>query len=439
LPNDDGFDKYTLDAAEIPHAPRIVLLPRTVDQIREIIRTARQHDIPIVARGAGTGYSGGAVPTCGGAVLSIEKMTSIIEIDPDRRTALVETGVITYDLDSEAQKHGLFYPPDPASQKESTVAGNIAECAGGLRCVKYGVTRDYVLGLEMVTSDGELIKTGMLANNEDVPDITSLLIGSEGTLGIVTKALLKLIPIPECRETHFLTFADEIEAASLVGAIRNAGTIPCVLEFMDRGALHCSAGHLGLDNFTGAGAVLLVELDGSAVEVAADSRRLEALIESSGALSHRRTSDDTERDSVWQLRRELSTAVKSQSAVKTSEDVCVPLSKFTELVKSIQEIGKHLGVKTASFGHAGDGNLHVCFLVEKLDDTTSAKIEEAKEQLLRAALEMRGTISGEHGIGFTKKPHLLQEVGAENIDLFRRVKSAFDPTSIVNPDKIFDL
>jgi glycolate oxidase len=434
--SDDRFGEYARDATEIEHAPDFVILPETREEVAEAVRLSRSHRFPLIARGAGTGYSGGAVAICGGVVLSLERMNRILRIDPEQRTALVETGVITYNLDTEAGKHGLFYPPDPASYKESTLGGNLAECAGGLRCVKYGVTKDYVLGLEYVDYSGNLCVAGSMNDSDEACDITSLMIGSEGTLGIVTRMHLRLMPIPETRRTFLYAFRRQMDAARAVAAIRESGVVPCVMEFMDGNALESVVRYLGSADMPKSAALLLIELDGEPSEVEKDSRAVEDLVLQHNPVINRQTADAEEREKLWTLRRELSTAVKEYSVVKTSEDVCVPLTRFADLVGMIRDIGTKHGLATAAFGHAGDGNLHVCFIIPKLSDTVLHKMQAAKEDLLRITLAMGGTISGEHGIGFTKKDFLCREVGEDVMEIFRLVKKSFDPDNLINPGKI---
>lgn len=436
-PGDGRFLDYARDATEIEHIPDLVITPENVADVALAVKLSRRYSFPLVARGAGTGFSGGAVATRGGVVLSVERMNRILKIDAESRTALVEPGVITHDLDQAANRHGLFYPPDPASHKESTLAGNLAECAGGLRCVKYGVTRDYVLGIEYVDYAGDVRLAGSMVDGDESLDITSLMIGSEGTLGIVTRMHLRLLPVPEARRTFLYTFREGIDAARAVAAIRSSGIVPCVLEFMDGNALDAVNRYLGRSDMPSAAALLLVELDGSVSEVNKDSETVAALMPEHMPVISRQTADSAEREKLWELRRELSTAVKNCSVVKTSEDVCVPLTRFADLVSRISEIGIERNLQTAVFGHAGDGNLHVCFVIPEMSDCIRTSMEVAKSELLRATLQMGGTISGEHGIGFTKREFLSEEVGDDVIEMFRLVKQSFDPDHLLNPGKIF--
>ncbi|MFH1892284.1 MAG: FAD-linked oxidase C-terminal domain-containing protein [Candidatus Zixiibacteriota bacterium] len=432
----DNFGEYLHDATEIDHTPDLVVFPRSCSQVSRLVQLANKHAFIVVARGAGTGFSGGAVATHGGVIVSIEKMNRILEIDAQNRSATVETGVITYDLDQAANRHGLFYPPDPASHRESTLGGNLAECAGGLRCLKYGVTKDYVLGLEYVDYEGNIHRTGSMSDTSESLDLASLLTGSEGTLGIVTSTQLRLLPMPESRMTFLYTFRDEVDAARAVSEIRRSGILPCAMEFMDRGAIGPVVAHLKLADMQSSTAMLLIELDGSDDDVRRDVAALMPLVRRFNPIIQRQAADDNERESLWQIRRELSTVVKALSKVKTSEDVCVPISKFADLVAEIQSIGSKHGLQTGSFGHAGDGNLHVCFIIPELTDEVRSAIEVAKAQLLRATLALGGTISGEHGIGFTKKKYLSEELGDDGIELLRIIKQSFDPGGIINPGKI---
>lgn len=434
---DSEFDEYVHDATEIDHAPDLVIFPESTEEVALAAKLSRKHRFPLIARGAGTGYSGGAVATEGGVILSIERMNQIEGIDPEERTALVQPGVITYDLDLAANEYNLFYPPDPASYKESTLAGNLAECAGGLRCVKYGVTKDYVLGIEYVDYEGSIRTAGSLSASDDMFDVTSLMVGSEGTLGIVTRIQLRLLPRPKARSTFFCTFANQVDAARAVTAIRDSGVIPCVMEFMDGNAIDSVTKYLNLSDMPQAAAMLLVEIDGTAEDVDRDSRIVTESLPKFSPLVNRQTTDDDEREKLWEIRRELSTAVKEYSKIKTSEDVCVPVSRFADIVTEISRIGEKHGLHTASFGHAGDGNLHVCFIIPELSDDILHRMESAKTELLNRTLDMGGTISGEHGIGFTKKDFLEREVGEDVIDLFKRVKRSFDPDNLINPGKMF--
>jgi glycolate oxidase len=436
-PNDDRFEPYCSDATEIMSAPDIVVFPLDVGEVSRIVIWAREHDVPVVARGAGTGYSGGAIATHGGIVLSVEKLDKIIAIDKDNRTAIAESGVITHNLDLAANEVGLFYPPDPASHKESLLGGNIAECAGGLRGAKYGVTKDYVIGIEYVDAEGEICTVGSLSDRRDEFDIMSLLIGSEGTLGIVTKAQFRLLPSPEMTVTFLFTFADETDAAQVVGEIRARGVLPCVMEFMDHGSIAAVAEQAAFHELKDSNALLLVELDGDETEVAENASTVIEIAAGYRPLISREAKDHSERESLWEIRRGLSTAVKAVSRIKTSEDVCVPVNRFVDIVSEIQRVGESLKLKTAAFGHAADGNLHVCFLVDELTDEIKSRLESAKAQLLRATIHMGGTISAEHGIGITKKAFLEEEIGRDGIELLRAVKRSFDPENRLNPNKVF--
>jgi glycolate oxidase len=436
LSSELAFAEYTHDATEIEHAPDLVVLAESPDDVCDLVKLSVQFNFPIIARGAGTGYSGGAVATHGGVVLSLEKMNRILSIDPGARTALVEPGVITHDLDLAANNHGLFYPPDPASHKESTLGGNLAECAGGLRCVKYGVTRDYVRGVVYVDYTGAIRYAGSLSQKSTSCDVMPLLIGSEGTLGIITKIELRLIPLPECTRSFLFAFDSENDAAGMVAAIRKAGIVPCALEFMDGEAIACAIEYLKPDDMPKADALLLVEVDGTAADVDREAEAVGSIARDFKPSVSRTAFSAPEREHLWQIRRELSTAVKSFSKVKTSEDVCVPISKFPQIVKSIREIGARQSLRVASFGHAGDGNLHVCFIIPELTEEILSRLSSAREELLHATLALGGTISGEHGIGFTKKKYLVEEVGEDGIELFKLIKRSFDPDNRINPGKI---
>ncbi len=428
---------YSFDATNKIVPPEAVAFPATPEEISAILKLANLRGFPVVARGAGTGFTGGSLPVGGGLILSTERMKKIIEIDTDNLTAEVEPGVITGDLQAAVERHGLFYPPDPTSFKFSTIGGNIAECAGGPRAVKYGVTRDYVLGLEVVLPTGEIIKTGGKTLKGVVGyDLTRLIVGSEGTLGVVTKAQLKLIAQPETRKMMLVKFAKLEDAARTVTDIIRRCIVPSTLELIDNASLRCvdDFTHMGLG---GVEAVLLIEVDGRSESVEKDVLDIEVICKENSSTEFRAATDKFEVRDLWKVRRSISPALKRLKSLKLNEDVVVPRSKLVELITGVEQISKARGVIIASFGHAGDGNIHVNIMVDKDDEEDCAKGLRAVEDVFKLTISLGGTISGEHGVGTTKMPYIDMELGATTIEAMKRIKEALDPRGILNPGKIF--
>ena len=419
----------------------LVVLPGTTHEVSQIVRLCSGSRVPIVARGAGTGYTGGAVPTRGGVVLSLERMNRILEVDQLNLLARVQPNVITGDLQDEVEKVGLFYPPDPASLRQSAIGGNVAECAGGPRAFKYGTTRRYVLALEAVLPTGEVIHTGSKAVKNVVGyDLTQLLVGSEGTLAIITEITLRLIPRPEARATLLAEFADITHAVDAVTQLIHRRVVPAAVELVDGPSLAALAAHAGrLMATPGTGAVLIVEVDGSHAAVGPDILLVEDACRAAGSILLKRAASDAERDDLWQLRRELSPALKKISNIKLNNDIVVPRGRIPELFTLVKEIEAESGLPIASFGHAGDGNIHVNIMIPENGDVAEATVrgERAVRRLFEGVVALEGSISGEHGIGFTKAPYLGLELSPEEIAVMKRVKSAFDPYGILNPGKIF--
>jgi glycolate oxidase len=430
------FEDCSHDATDIIRPPSAAITVTSASQIPPVLRTLASAKIPVIPRGAGTGYTGGASADFGGVVLSLLGLNRILEIDATRMRAIVEPGVITQVLADAAAEQGLFYPPDPASVKESSIGGNVAECAGGLRCKKYGLTKDYVIGLEGYDISGELIRTGAF-NSAETYDLGSILIGSEGTLAIITKIALELIEPPRFRRTFFATYADQAGAAHVVSEIMASGVIPAVLEFMDGDAIACSLAYLNLTDLIPAAAALVIELDGDEESVRAETDSVVAIIKAHEPMQFEETEDDVRRDYLWTLRRSISRAITAAAKLRVSEDVCVPPSKLPRLVEALPALGAKHNLRVNSFGHAGDGNLHVNFLASDNSAATHERIHAAVFELFELALALDGTISGEHGIGTTKKEFLPLEIAPSTLELFRGLKTAFDPNHLINPGKIF--
>jgi len=428
---------YSYDARIDGHIPDCVVFPSSAQEISKILILANTYRFPVIPRGAGSGLTGGSVPVKGGVVISFTKMNRIIEIDSKNLIAIVEPGVITYILQEEVAKYGLFYPPDPASYKYSSIGGNVAECAGGPNSLKYGVTRDYVLGLEVVKPTGEIITTGVKTMKGVVGyDLTRLFVGSEGTLGIITKIILKLIPLPEAKATILALFKDVDEACEAVTAIIAARIVPSTMEFMDRASIQCSekANPMGLPQEIGG--LLLIEVDGEQESIASQSEKIKRIVVAHNAVSCIVTQDPKEADRLWQARRTLSQATYNLNPIKIAEDVVVPRSHIPELIHSLEEMEKKYGIPILSFGHAGDGNFHVSIMIED-NAIHRAKAKEAVREIFAETLRLGGTLSGEHGIGIAKAPYLSMELSPEVIDTMRKIKQLLDPHNILNPDKIF--
>jgi glycolate oxidase len=395
--------------------------------------------VPLVVRGAGTGYTGGAVPTSGGIVLSMARLSRILEIDEVNLIAVVEPNVINGDLQRAVERVGLFYPPDPASLETSSIGGNVAECAGGPRAFKYGTTKRYVLALEAVLPTGDIIQTGSKAVKNVVGyDATQLLVGSEGTLAIITRITLRLIPKPPARATLSASFPHIRQAVDAVSALIARRAIPAAIELIDGDSLRAVESYLGRSVVApGATALLIVECDGSAAAVEEEIANVAAACADTGALEVRRAAGEAERDELWHVRRQLSLALRATGLLKINHDVVVPRGRVPELFDVIAGLKQRYQLRIASFGHAGDGNIHVNLMVDKDDSAERARAVQAERELFVHVVALEGSISGEHGIGFAKARYLPIELSAETIALMKRLKHAFDPNGILNPGKIF--
>jgi glycolate oxidase len=429
---------YSYDATGKEFLPDAVAYPLNAEEIRRTVLLANEHRFPVVPRGAGSGFSGGSLPVRGGVILSTEKMDRIISIDVENLIAIVEPGVVTETLKNEVKKRGLFYPPDPASFKFCTIGGNLAECAGGMCAVKYGVTRDYVLGLEAVLGSGELVRTGVSTVKGVVGyDLTRMIVGSEGTLGIITKATLKLIPLPESADTLLAFFPfNELGAKAVAGIVQDRIT-PCAMELMDRTAVDCVREIADLSIPEGTGCALLIEVDGAAESVAMEADRVEEACRRFGAIEVRRAADAAGREKLWELRRSISPAIRKVNPVKINEDIVVPRSRLPEMFSFLSGLAERKKLKIVNFGHAGDGNIHVNIMISGKDEEERRRADEAVEAVFRKTVELGGTISGEHGIGIAKAPYMEIEVGPLGVSVMKRLKNCFDPNGILNPGKIF--
>ena len=429
---------YSYDGTFEECNPDVVVLPESTTQVSEIIKLAGRESIPIVTRGMASGLAAASVPFNGGIVLVMTRMDKVIELDLENATIHVEAGIVTADLQSHVEKHGLFYPPDPSSIRHSTIGGNIACNAGGPRCLKYGVTGDYVLGLTVVLADGQILKTGGKVIKDVVGyDLKSLFTGSEGTLGIITEALIKLTAKPKFARTALVEFLSIDDASKPVNGILLAGIVPATLELMDQTAINCieQAMHLGLP--TDVAAFLLIESDG--VDLANTIQEIEEIAkicEKTGATKVTVAKDETERANLWKARRSISPSLARLAPNKLGEDITVPRSAIPEAVKRLKAISEKFGLPIVIFGHAGDGNLHPNILFDKRDPEQMKKVEQMVAEEFSVALELGGTLSGEHGVGTLKRPYIQKALGNVSVEIQKKIKQVLDPQNILNPGKV---
>ncbi len=418
------------------HLPEAVALPRTTGAVSRILRFAHQHRIPVTPRGAGHGYVGGCVPVQGGLVLSLARMNRIKEINAADFVAVVQPGVVTQKLQEAVEKKGLFYPPDPASRADSTLGGNIATNAGGPRCLKYGVTREYVLGLEVVLADGAVARLGGRTHkNKAGFDLTRLFVGSEGLLGVVTEATLKLLPLPPYRACLAVGFASTRQATRAIAAIFGKGFLPCALEIADAFTLAAASRRTGSRLLGQCGGHLIVELDGQKSSVLSELRGLEQAVRTAQPLFVQRGygAEGTER--IWQIRREFSYALRDTGLTKLNEDIVVPRGRLEELFRFAERLQNKHSFPVACFGHAGDGNIHVNLMVDSKQPHSQTRQEAALDELFRFVLGIGGAITGEHGIGLAKKRWWPMAAAAEVRALHHALKCALDPHGLLNPGK----
>lgn len=431
-----GTDRWHASAM-----PEAVVQATTRDEVVATLRFANDQGIPVTTRGAGVGYVGGCVPVSGGILLSVKKMNRILEIHTGDGIAVVEPGVILDDLQAAVREQGWYYPPDPASLKECSVGGTIATNAGGPRCVKYGVTRHYVLGLEVVLPDGQILDTGGRCHkNKTGLDLIGMFVGSEGLLGVITKATLRLIPHPEARAMLTATFPTFELAAEAVQAILNGGWQPSGLEITDGFTLQAARDYLGPGKLPDGDAHLIVELDGRHDTILQDLSALRALVDSLGAISMEEARDPAACEAIWKLRREFSYSLRATGLIKLNEDIVVPRSKLVDLIRFARQLEKDTGIPVACFGHAGDGNIHTNLMVKDYETDPEARDRAAAalDLLFQWIIANRGQITGEHGVGLAKKRWFRDAVGPVSDDLHRRLKEALDPKGILNPGKFLE-
>jgi len=440
LTEQEDLVPYAFDGtASLKEMPDAVLFAHSATEVSSILRIADERRITVVTRGSGTGLSGGSVPSESCIVLCLAQMDKVLEVDSKNLTLLAETGAITAKIADAAATAGLFYPPDPGSMKISTIGGNVAENSGGLRGLKYGVTRDYVMGLEVVLANGEILWTG----GKCVKDVAGysmrdLFIGSEGTLGVITKVLIKLIPKPAARKTLLATFSEMDKAAETVSAIIAEKIIPCTLEFLDNTTINCVEDYAAVGLPRDAAAILLMETDGHPASVEEEADQMAKLARANGATDVTIAADEAQATQLASARRTAFSALARVAPTTILEDATVPRSELAKMVRFCQEAADRHNLKIGTFGHMGDGNLHPTFLTDERNEEEIHRVELAMKEIFDYAVELGGTITGEHGVGLAKKPFLTGALGEKPVNAMRRVKAAFDPNGILNPGKIFD-
>lgn len=434
----EKVEPYGADAVKEKFPPEAVVFPETTAEMSEILKLANSEIFPVTARGGGVGYTGGAVPVDGGIVIGTDRMNKIVEINADDLYVICQPGITTFELQQAVEKHGVFFPPDPASYKDSYIGGNIAENAGGMRTPKYGNTKRYVLGLEVVTATGEIIRTGGKTEKNVVGfDLTGLMCGSEGMLGIITEATLKLLPMTETTSTVRASFKTMEAACKVLTKFTPVGILPMAMEVIDKYCIEAIEQNYAFGLSKDASAILLVAVDGSAEEVAKNAETIERILGENGGFDILRAKSKEDEDKLWDVRRAISPSLMKFGTLKINEDVVVPRSKVPELVARIEEIGKRHNTFVANFGHAGDGNIHVNFVINRENPEEIARARECVAETFKLSVELGGTISGEHGIGYVKAPYMDYAIDKPTLSIMKGIKKVFDPNGILNPGKMF--
>ncbi|WP_078394922.1 FAD-binding oxidoreductase [Shouchella patagoniensis] len=429
---------YAFDASFGTHLPDAVFQPMSKEEVSSVLKLANKHTVPVYPRGQGTSLSGGPLPVYGGVVLDCSQWNQKLEIDADDMVAVVSPGVLTAAINEKAGELGLMYPPDPSSAHVSTIGGNLAENAGGPRGLKYGVTKDYVLGLEVVTPEGEIVRTGgRTVKNVTGYDLTKLIVGSEGTLAVITEATLKLVPKPKATKTLLALFEDIVDSGKAISKILKNGIVPAKMELMDQASIEAVEAYEPTGLPIDVDALLLIELDGHPAAIEEEIREVERQCRSVFAREVRVAQTDQEAAEFWKARKLVSPAIVRIKPTKISEDATVPRSKIPAMFAALKEIKATYNVDLVVFGHAGDGNLHPNIIADVRDREEMARVEQAVAAIFEAAVSLGGTLSGEHGIGTMKAPFMEMEVGTAGLDLMKRVKQSWDPNGIMNPGKIF--
>ncbi len=434
----EKVEPYGADAVKEKFPPEAVVFPESTAQVVEILKLANEYLFPVTARGGGVGYTGGAVPVEGGIVVGTDRMNKIVEISPDDFYVVCQPGLTTLALQQAVEKYGLLFPPDPASYKNSYIGGNIAENAGGMRTPKYGVTKHSVLGLEVVTATGEIIRTGgRTVKNVVGFDLTGLMCGSEGLLGIITEATLKLLPMPEATSTVRASFKTMEEACRVLTKFTPEGLLPMAMEVIDRNCVGAIEQNYAFGLSPEAGAILLVAVDGARQQVETDSRLVERILTEHGGFDVLRAHSKEDEDKLWDVRRAISPSLMKYGTLKINEDVVVPRSKVSQLVARVEEIGRKYNTFVANFGHAGDGNIHVNFMCDRDNPDSIARARQCVKETFALSVELGGSISGEHGIGYVKAAYLDMAIDKPTLEVMKGIKKVFDPNGILNPGKMF--
>ena len=434
----ERVEPYGADAVKEKFPPEAVVFPESARQISGILKLANEFLFPVTARGGGVGYTGGAVPVDGGIVVGTDRMNKILEINADDLYAICQPGLTTFDLQQRVEKHGLLFPPDPASYKNSFIGGNIAENAGGMRTPKYGNTKYSVLGLEVVTATGEIIRTGgRTLKNVAGFDLTGLMCGSEGMLAIITEATLKLLPLPEATATVRASFKTMEAACEVLTKFTPEGLLPMAMEVIDKNCIGAIEENFAFGLSKDANAILIVAVDGAKEQVRRDAKLIEDILEANSGFDILRSKTKEEENKLWDVRRAISPSLMKYGTLKLNEDVVVPRSKVPELILKIEEIGKRHDTFVANFGHAGDGNIHVNFMCDRENPESIRRARECVKETFQLSVELGGTISGEHGIGYVKAQYLDLAIDEPTLAIMKSIKRVFDPNGILNPGKMF--
>lgn len=434
----DKVEPYGADAVKEKFPPEAVVFPENTAQMVAILKLANEYLFPVTARGGGVGYTGGAVPVDGGIVIGTDRMNKILKINADDLYVICQPGIRTFELQQAVEKHGVFFPPDPASYKDSFIGGNIAENAGGMRTPKYGITGRYVLGLEVVTATGEVLKIGGKVEKNVVGfNLTSLIVGSEGMLGIITEATLKLLPLTEATSTVRASFKSMEEACKVLTKFTPEGLLPMAMEVIDKHCINAIEQNYAFGLSKDAAAILLVAVDGSKEEVAKNAERIEQILSENGGFDVLRAKSKEDEDKLWDVRRAISPSLMKFGTLKINEDVVVPRSKVPELVAKVEQIGKKHNTFVANFGHAGDGNIHVNFMCNREDADSIQRARLCVSEAFQLSVDLGGTISGEHGIGYVKAPYMDYAIDKPTLEIMKGIKKVFDPNGILNPGKMF--
>ena len=428
---------YDATAALQHHKPDVVVSPISTEQVAEVVKIANDHKLAIYTRGSGTNLSGGTIPTEGGIVLSMLNLNKILEVDQDNLTATVQPGVIIQALNDQVVKYGLLYPPDPGTITTATMGGSVSECSGGLRGLKYGVTKHYIMGLQLVLANGEVIRWGgKTVKNVTGYDLVALFTGAEGTLGVITEIIVKLIPAPEARKSILAIFDDVDKAGNAIASIIRNKIIPATLEIMDNATIQTVENYVHAGLPMDAQAILLCEVDGYKEVVEREAVLVERILNEEGAVEVKIAKDDKERDLLWLARRSALPALAQKRPTTVLEDATVPRSKIPDMLKAIRRISAKHNLQIATFGHAGDGNLHPTILTDARDLEEMKRVHLAVDEIFETAIALGGTLSGEHGIGIAKMKFLDLEFGEAGVAALRRIKESLDPNYMMNPGKI---